>query len=109
MPVKITSITLGRKNTTFETTPVMSTYLVAFVVSDFKCISNADKSINTCIQEESLSTAKFLQAINEKALPLLVNHTSMPYLLPKLDSYAIPEADSGGMENWGLIIYRFNI
>ncbi|KAK0172897.1 hypothetical protein PV328_006162 [Microctonus aethiopoides] len=95
----------GKKWTMFNTTPLMSTYLVAFVVSDFQCISNANKSINTCVQKEALPAAKFVQELTKKALPLLEEYTGISYPLPKLDSYIIPGADSGGMENWGLIIY----
>ncbi|XP_057331893.1 aminopeptidase N-like [Microplitis mediator] len=98
----------GKILTSFQPTLPMSTYLVAFVLSDFECVSNADKTFNTCSSKKSYNGIKFIQSVGEKALPLLTQYTGIQYTLPKLDNYLIPDAESGGMENWGLIIYREN-
>ena len=83
----------------------MSTYLLAFLVSDFKYISNAD----TKIEGEALQgiytrpgkeqKAKYGLENSVKLLNELEKFGGMNFSLPKLDSGAIP-GKGGGMENW---------
>ena len=41
-----------------------------------------------------------------KALTFYNNFFNIPYPLQKYDMVAIPDFDSGAMENWGLVTYR---
>ncbi|CAO1388277.1 unnamed protein product [Diamesa serratosioi] len=100
--------------TKFEKTPVMSTYLLAFVVSDFEFISNAATKMDNetlhriYVRSDAIEHTKYALENSEKFLKALENYVSFDYELSKVDSAAIP-FKGGAMENWGLITYRENI
>ncbi|XP_037037757.1 endoplasmic reticulum aminopeptidase 1-like [Bradysia coprophila] len=83
----------GSVTTHFETTPLMSTYLVAFHVSDFLNVtSTPPRSVPQRIFSRST-------AINATALPLeagellidaLTDYIGIEYSLPKMDHVAVP-------------------
>lgn len=84
----------GSVTTQFETTPLMSTYLVAFHVSDFRNVS-IDASPGKLPQRLFVRST----AINATALPLeagellfdaLSDYIGVEYSLPKLDHVAVP-------------------
>ncbi|RDA84820.1 hypothetical protein CP532_3164 [Ophiocordyceps camponoti-leonardi (nom. inval.)] len=104
----------GFKLVSFETTPVMSTYLLAWAVGDFEYV-------------EALTDRRY----NGKRLPVRVYATrglaeqgrwalehankiidfysevfAIDYPLPKADLLAVHEFTHGAMENWGLVTYR---
>lgn len=96
--------------TIFETTPIMSTYLLAFVVGEIQCVE-AQTSDGTVMRtwgtvaqpKDSLSYA------NDEAVKILeffTNYFQTPFPLSKCDQVALPDFESGAMENWGLITYR---
>lgn len=91
--------------THFDTTPVMSTYLVAFVVSDFIRVPNADGTVNMWCRSALAPYSKFAQEIAQKAKEILTEYTNSTYKVPKMDHLAVPHLRAGAMENWGLIIY----
>ena len=84
----------------------MSTYLLAFVVSDFKFVSNAaTKQANETlhriyVRPDAIEHTKYALDNSEKLLKALENYVSFDYELLKIDSAAIPQM-SGAMENWG--------
>lgn len=93
----------------FEKTVKMSTYLVAFIVSDFVKVSSKTKSG----VDVSVWTAPTKQHLGEYALkvgtPILEFYEEtfgINFPLPKLDMIAIPDFSAGAMENWGLVTYR---
>ncbi|TMW48641.1 hypothetical protein DOY81_006271, partial [Sarcophaga bullata] len=94
----------------FEATPLMSTYLVAFVISDFESHGNEDLRIIMHKQFKNKTNCAFEVAL--KALEAYDNYTGMPYktmgnsLMQKVGSNHFPH---GGMENWGLIIYKDSV
>ena len=96
--------------TIFETTPRMSTYLLAFVVGKFqgKTIKNAHgTTITTYVPlNQSLDAVDFANEVAARSLEFYDNEFEVPYPLEKLDQIAIPDFEAGAMENWGLVTYR---
>ncbi|XP_043289619.1 uncharacterized protein [Venturia canescens] len=96
----------GKQWTTFATTPIMSTYLLAFVVSDFDCLRDESEKFNVCGRKGVLPYLKHSWDVSHRALELLEKYMDLKYIIPKMDQYAVPDATTGATENWGLIIYR---
>lgn len=88
----------------FESTVRMSTYLLAFIVSDFKSVGTPEFSVWS--REEVISTAAYALEIGPKILAFYETFFNVKYPLPKMDMVAIPDFSAGAMENWGLITYR---
>lgn len=102
--------TVRRKIVEFETTPKMSTYLLAFVLGHFhkisaKSVHGVEVSTYAALNQPK-SMLKFPNQIALEALDFYDDLFDMPYPLPKLDQVAIPDFESGAMENWGLVTYR---
>jgi aminopeptidase N len=120
----------GRLLSRFEETPPMSTYLIAFVVTDFECVSNvtsANVKVNVCGRPEAIRNAEgnFALEVSTKVIPYYEQSYNISYPLSKCDHFALPDFAigkysilyrviyclhrflyTGGMENWGLITYR---
>lgn len=88
----------------FEESPPMSTYLVAFTVSDFESITN--KNLSIWSRPNAINDAQDSLKIASKSLDLMENIFGINYILPKMDLIAAPDAEIGGMENWGLIAFK---
>jgi aminopeptidase N len=86
----------GTVTTTFEPTPVMSSYLLAFVVSDFDYVSNEltkrpeDTLHRIWVRPDSVSKAPYALENSAKVLKTLENYVGFEFALPKVDSAAIP-------------------
>lgn len=91
--------------THFDRTPVMSTYLVAFAVSDYVRVPNADQTLNMWCRSALAPHSKFAQEVAQKARDILTEYTNSTDKVPKMDHLAVPQLRAGAMENWGLIIY----
>ncbi|KAJ8285501.1 hypothetical protein GJAV_G00027530 [Gymnothorax javanicus] len=93
----------------FEASVRMSTYLVAFIVCDFKSVSGRTASgIDVAIfavPDKWHQTHYALEAA-VKLLEFYETYFNIYYPLPKQDLIAIPDFQSGAMENWGLTTYR---
>ncbi|KAG8040094.1 hypothetical protein G9C98_001210 [Cotesia typhae] len=96
--------------TTFETTPKMSTYLVAYAVVDFDHMGNEnDRSFRIWARKNVIHHGKYAADVGLNALKALENYTKITYQshgFRKMDSIALPQFAVGAMENWGLITYR---
>ena len=92
----------------FEKTPIMSTYLVAFVVGEFECIetNEMDVAVRVWTPVGKSEQGQFALETSSKALKFYTELFGIPYPLPKYDSIAIPDFEMVAMENWGLAIYR---
>jgi aminopeptidase N len=108
-PVK-TQKTKGKNLlTSFETTPKMSSYLLAFVTGelDYKESKTKDGVTvrayatpdNVGLTQHGLDTAV-------KILEFFDDYFGVPYPLKKLDMVALPDFNVGAMENWGLMTFR---
>lgn len=100
----------GRIKTTFGKTPVMSTYLLAFVAGELHCVEAKTKTgITMRTWATTAQPKKFLEYANKeavKAIEFFTEYFQTPYPLEKCDQVALPDFESGAMENWGLITYR---
>lgn len=84
----------------------MPTYLVAFVISEFKPTNESEKFLNVWGRPEVVKHGKFAQDIGKALIDKLQNFTGIKYPLPKLDLVGIPDFSMGAMENWGLVTFR---
>lgn len=82
----------------------MSTYLVAFVVTDFHNMSVNNFTVWS--RKEALPSAAFALEIGPKILRYLEDYYKIKFPLPKIDMIALPDFKNGAMENWGLLTYR---
>lgn len=100
----------GRKTTVFETTPIMSSYLLAFVIGDMVSVEGKTKRGITVRSWAHVGQPKSsLKYANEKAIKILdffEEYFDTPFPLAKCDQVALPDFEAGAMENWGLITYR---
>ncbi|KAH9043934.1 leucyl aminopeptidase [Lactarius pseudohatsudake] len=99
----------GSWNTTrFETTPPMSTYLLAFANGEFVYLESSYKSplsgkvrpLRIYATPDMIGQAQYALDIKEKVLPLYEQVFNIEYPLPKLDTLVANDFDAGAMENW---------
>jgi aminopeptidase N len=100
--------TAGEHTVTFARTPKMSSYLVAFLVGDFKCLSGSSDGvpIRACATPDKVQFAQFALSGAEFFLHYYDDYFGIKYPMPKLDMIAIPDFEAGAMENFGAITYR---
>ncbi|KAJ3113183.1 Aminopeptidase 2 mitochondrial [Phlyctochytrium bullatum] len=104
------------KAVSFATTPIMSTYLVAFAVGDIEFIETvatpkapADAKpviVRVYTLKGEVEQGRFGLEVAARTLEYFSEYFNEAYPLPKLDLIAIPDFAAGAMENWGLITYR---
>jgi aminopeptidase N len=108
-PIK-SEVTNGKfAKTTFETTPHMSTYLLAFVYGEmgFKEAKTKDGTIvRTYATPDNVQFTDFALEVAVNCLNYYNDYFDIPYPLDKCDLIALPDFASGAMENWGCITFR---
>lgn len=99
---------IDKHTLTFLTTPRMSTYLVAFLVGDFKCTSGQQDGveIRSCSTPDKVGLTPYSVEFAKFALHYYNTYFGIPYPLKKLDLIAIPDFEAGAMENFGAITFR---
>ena len=99
----------GLKDVCFAETPVMSTYLLAFIVGDLASVEATAKG-GTLVRVWALrgkeEQGRFAVENAVRLLDYFNDYFGVPYPLPKLDHLALPDFAAGAMENWGAITYR---
>ena len=110
MPVVYQNIEDDRLVTNFETTPRMSSYLLAWVIGEMHKKSTTTEGgveVNVwATPAQSLGSLDFALDIATRSIDFFDEYFGVPYPLPKCDHVALPDFSSGAMENWGLITYR---
>jgi aminopeptidase N len=109
-PVAEQSEKNGRLHTSFEPTPKMSTYLLAFVMGELQrktTQTNRGTEVNVwaTVAQPSESLDFALDA-SKRCIEYFEDYFGVEYPLPKADHVACPDFSAGAMENWGLITYR---
>ncbi|KAG5368326.1 Aminopeptidase 2 [Yarrowia sp. E02] len=102
------------KTVTFDTTPKMSTYLLAWACGEFEYVEDfTERSYNGRKLPVRVYTTKGLKEqglfaldVTKKVIDLFSDVFEIDYMLPKMDLLACHEFSHGAMENWGLITYR---
>jgi puromycin-sensitive aminopeptidase len=108
-PVKQQSETDGKLVTSFETTPHMSTYLLAFVTGELDHLEAKTRDgvlVRTYATAQNVEFTRFALDVAVQCLEFYNDYFGIPYPLPKCDMIALPDFASGAMENWGCITYR---
>lgn len=94
----------------FETTPKMSTYLVAFVVSDYKSNKRSENDIEFKVwtKPHAVKQTEYALNVSVHLLKELDKYMKIPYgnEIKKMDQVSLKDFSAGAMENWGLVTYR---
>ena len=108
---EVDSTMSGGKKTavTFNKTPLMSTYLLAFIVGELNHIET--KSFRVPIRvyatpDTNIEHGRFSLDLAARTLAFYEKEFDSDFPLPKMDMVAVPDFSAGAMENWGLITYR---
>ena len=99
----------GLKSVRFAETPIMSTYLLAFVVGNLVSVEERAASgtkVGVWTTPGKENQAGFALDTSVKLLGYFNEYFGIPYPLAKLDHIAIPDFAAGAMENWGAVTYR---
>lgn len=114
MPVDVEIVfdedSINKRRATFQMTPKMSTYLLAFVIGKLhrktaKTASGVEVNIYATPAQPA-SSLDFALDTAVKCIDFYDDYFGIKYPLPKSDHIALPDFSSGAMENWGLITYR---
>lgn len=86
----------------------MSTYLAAFVVSDFDFVAKGTQKVYARPQAIREGLADYSLWTGVEILKILETYLDYEYTPSKMDQIAIPDDyfAAGAMENWGLVTYR---
>ncbi|XP_050093971.1 aminopeptidase Ey-like [Anopheles aquasalis] len=115
MPVaSVKIIGEGLKQTRFQTSPRMPTYLVAFAITtDFANVRTSLKGPESSFNMElvappgsSPAARQYGLELGAQAIRTVERHFQQTYDLPKLDQLAVPRFYFAAMENWGLVVYE---
>ncbi|XP_022104262.1 aminopeptidase N-like isoform X2 [Acanthaster planci] len=87
----------------------MSTYLLAFVVCDFKYTNATTENgilFRVWSRPDAVENTRYALDVGTRILTYFEEYFDFAYPLEKQDMVAIPDFSAGAMENWGLILYR---
>ncbi|KAI5132808.1 hypothetical protein NEAUS06_0354 [Nematocida ausubeli] len=88
----------------FKPTPIMSTYLVAWVIGEMDYVEKERIKVYTPPNQKH--TGEFSLDVAVRCLKFFEEFFGIEYQMEKLDMVAIPNFSAGAMENWGLVTYR---
>lgn len=102
------------KIVTFDRTPLMSTYILAWACGDFEYIETFTKNsykgkkhpVRVYTTRGLTDQARLALEVAAKLIDMYSEVFDIEYPLPKTDLLAVHEFSHGAMENWGLITFR---
>ncbi len=110
MPVKEEKLESNQKTVSFERTPKMSTYLLAFAVGNFVgCQVTSKHGVQITAYagiHQKVSDLQYAAQFAADVLDFYDDCFKTPFPLPKMDLLALPDFEAGAMENWGLVTFR---
>ncbi|XP_075213531.1 aminopeptidase N-like isoform X4 [Lycorma delicatula] len=96
----------------FQKSVPMSTYLVAFMISEMehKDTDKADGNVKFRIwaRKDAIDQVEFVKKLGPKILSFYEKYFDIKFPLPKQDLVALPDLIHGAMENWGLVTFRIH-
>ncbi|TLS26201.1 hypothetical protein PpBr36_05272 [Pyricularia pennisetigena] len=98
-----------KKAVKFHNSPLMSTYLLAFIVGELNYIETKDFRVPVRVYAPpglNIEHGRFSLDLAAKTLAFYEKVFGIDFPLPKMDQVAIPDFAQGAMENWGLVTYR---
>lgn len=104
-----TEVASGKKAVKFNKSPLMSTYLLAFIVGELNYIETNDFRVPIRVYatpDQDIEHGRFSLDLAAKTLAFYEKAFANDFPLPKMDMVAVPDFAAGAMENWGLITYR---
>nr|QBI71857.1 aminopeptidase N3a [Plutella xylostella] len=100
----------------FATTPVMSTYLIAIIVAEYKSLEDNNNpqqlKYEVIARPDAIDNGQgqYAYDVGQKLLAEMSDHTGLDFYEVdanlKMTQAAIPDFSAGAMENWGLLTYR---
>ncbi|XP_050343237.1 membrane alanyl aminopeptidase-like [Nymphalis io] len=98
----------------YNTTPVMSTYLLALVVAQYESIAtqNTPLTYELIARQSAIAAGQgdYALEVGQRLTTSMNTHTGIEFFSMhpnlKMTHAAIPDFSAGAMENWGLITYR---
>ncbi|RWS18205.1 puromycin-sensitive aminopeptidase-like protein, partial [Leptotrombidium deliense] len=110
MPAISVSVSGNKITTSFAITPIMSSYLVCFVIGDYDYVESMSTDgrvkVRVYTRVGKQEEGNFALNITIKSLDFLQKFLGVNYPLPKLDLVGVNDHQSRAMENWGLIVHR---
>ncbi|GMT10815.1 hypothetical protein PFISCL1PPCAC_2112 [Pristionchus fissidentatus] len=95
--------------THFKETPRMSSYLLAFAVSDLAMkVTTTSRGIpvRAFVQSDLIDHIDYALNVTVKMLEYYEKEFQIPYPLDKLDLISVKDFSFGAMENWGLMVFH---
>jgi aminopeptidase N len=108
-PIKKHTVKGSEQVVSFETTPKMSTYLLAFVFGELDYLEAKTKDevvVRTYATKANVKHTEFALNVAVKFLEFYNDYYGIAYPLAKCDLVALPDFASGAMENWGCVTFR---
>ncbi|KAL8789622.1 MAG: hypothetical protein Q9213_001058 [Squamulea squamosa] len=104
----------GLKIVSFERTPIMSTYLLAWAFGDLEYVEDFTRRkyngkpipVRIYTTRGLKEQARFGLENAYRVVDYFSDIFGIDYPLPKMDMLAVHEFSHGAMENWGLVTYR---
>lgn len=94
----------------FETTPLISTYALGFVISDLKAVNTTFKGkvpVTIYAREELKDDLERVYPKVDRVLQTISDYMGAEYPLEKLDIVALPGLNAvKPIDNWGLTVFK---
>ncbi|XP_052085151.1 aminopeptidase N-like [Mytilus californianus] len=92
----------------FAETPMMSTYLLAFVVCDFENTTDIENGLTfrSWSRQDVVNQTEYSLKVGIDIMEYFEDYLDVKLPLSKSDMVAVPDFGPEAMDNWGLILYK---